>query len=469
MRTISCPLLAEWLSCGRELPSSTCALACGFPQAARSSGPICLTPSRLRLTKAERARLLAAVGITPAEAALFQVIQYGITDPPEYLPRRALNYAFHDSATLAESQAALDACLAKGWLQVIDERALAEIQTTLRADGCLGPVYGLPDLGGVDFTAAGAERWLHFNAYSDFGYSPRPFSYTDVVHSQTAHYFTSHAGAADYLEKYVDPETTTIHGPVAIGPWRADWWLTFREGVRVDLDVRSQWELARHDDSDNSLPPCIGNGPRGRADLQDALDRRHMTRAQWHLLNLVRTDPVQEIVSRASRTSRRKLGVELSDEECLNALEGCLRNGWIRQLDRAAIAEIQASLRLEPAETPLPLDFAARLGGLDYTPVGAGLYWSIVTEVNGPDWLATFSLTHEYYREEHRYCESRGGCTSGVFGGLATAGKAVRSEQCPRIGPWCAHWSEKFPSGYRLELQLGDPSVWPGVAMSYGS
>ena len=33
----------------------------------------------------------------------------------------------------------------------------------------------------------------------------------------------------------------------------------------------------------------------------------------------------------------------------------------------------------------------------------------------------------------------------------------VRAHRLAPIGPWCGSWWERFPSGYRLELEIGNP------------
>jgi hypothetical protein len=109
---------------------------------------------------AQRAAELAEIGITPAEASLLFIIHYGVTVPPSDLCRRTGidEYAFGGPVTRAESEAALVDCLSKGWLQVIDEAALGRIQHELLDASLLGPIYGFPQVGGVDFTPAGAEQ-----------------------------------------------------------------------------------------------------------------------------------------------------------------------------------------------------------------------------------------------------------------------------------------------------------------------
>src|SRR5437870_4745758 len=115
-----------------------------------------LTP----LTLTAKALDPADVGVTPAEDALFTAVHYGLTTSPSDLPSTAARESYGEgSATEEECGTALTACLAKGWLQVIDEPALARIADELRAGRFIGPIYGLPPIGVVDFTRAGAELW----------------------------------------------------------------------------------------------------------------------------------------------------------------------------------------------------------------------------------------------------------------------------------------------------------------------
>src|SRR5262245_12903882 len=99
------------------------------------------------------------MGITPPEAALFNVIHYGMTAFPSAMPSIAArpNYSLAAPVTETECQTALAACLSKGWLQVLDDRTLARIVDELREARFVGPIYGLPGVGCVDFTHLGAE------------------------------------------------------------------------------------------------------------------------------------------------------------------------------------------------------------------------------------------------------------------------------------------------------------------------
>src|SRR5262245_59823613 len=126
--------------------------------------------ARLAARIAARDRALAELGLTLAEAALFNLVHHGFTNPPEFVAEDAAkrDYALGGPATdpggplpLESCRLAMADCLAKGWLRVIDEARLAGILDDLRRGGFLAPVW-LPWDGGVDFTPAGADPWLRF-------------------------------------------------------------------------------------------------------------------------------------------------------------------------------------------------------------------------------------------------------------------------------------------------------------------
>jgi hypothetical protein len=97
---------------------------------------------------------------------------------------------------------------------------------------------------------------------------------------------------------------------------------------------------------------------------------------------------------------------------------------------------------------------------IGFTPAGAALYRMIAAEWLGPTWEdeTHVSVSEETYREEHRYCESEEGLQA-LLQKYAGGELDVRASQVVPIGPWCVHWWKRFPRGYRLELQLGDPGA----------
>jgi hypothetical protein len=80
----------------------------------------------------------------------------------------------------------------------------------------------------------------------------------------------------------------------------------------------------------------------------------------------------------------------------------------------------------------------------------------IAAEWLGLDWEDDLSVWNDYYREEHRYCETEEGL-QGIVQEHAARGEVVRTSKLVPLGPWCVYWWERFPAGYRLELEIGEP------------
>jgi hypothetical protein len=146
-----------------------------------------------------RARILADLRLTRADAALFTTLHYGLTTTPEFLPGSAAAEDYNPigpRATEEECRVALGHCLARGWLQIIDEPTRERIAGDLRAGGYLGPIYqgGGPEVGCVDFADAGLALWRRLGELTLPGRNP-PFAYTDGVHEKTARFFQTAAAA----------------------------------------------------------------------------------------------------------------------------------------------------------------------------------------------------------------------------------------------------------------------------------
>jgi hypothetical protein len=446
------------------------------------------------LNQRERARIererrtlaaLAELGVTPAEASLFHVVNYGMALQPSSLCGVAAEeyYRFPGVTTELECQAALDACLNKGWLQLIDEPALGRITEDLKAGTFIGPVYGLPEVGGIDFTPVGAALWMKFLQQRSRDTTRIPFAYTDVVHEKTARYFQSHETAvAEIKEASAEDDVVSIDGPTSIGPWRAQWWRRFPEGYRIDIEQRRQWKghasgvgeecsLHRHPEKSNSQR------------LKNILDRHNVTFAEWIVLAALNRGPKsfdQKRLRWLVEEANREFGFTVSESVFQDGLEACLKNGWVRVLNQQILDEIRAWLREDP--TVLAVPRIARLephaccyrpdphqpdrlipeptpddhiyGEIDFAPSGANLYRMISAEWLGPDWEDHLRVANGYYREEHRYCESEGGFRD-IVPEYQARGENVQAVRVVPLGPWCVSWWERFPNGFRLEIEVG--------------
>lgn len=424
-------------------------------------------------------KILAELGVTPDEASLFIVIQYGIGAEPEDLPRHAAAdvYRLSDSVSEESCRGALAACLAKGWLQVIDDAALAEIAARLRAGCVLGPVYGLPSVGKVDFTQAGADLWVRIR---DCDGPAKPFASTDVVSETTARYFTTRAAAEAEAESawggYDD--TVAVSDPTPTGPWRAEWWRQFPQGYRIDIEERRQWQGR----CSRGGEECYFPGSLDRADpvpLRRTLDCRNVALAEFVVLAAMEGGPRQlddHDFPSLVRYADRDFGSPLTEAECRVGLDACLRYGWLRVLDEAVIDEVRALVRCDSVALALPrtaelrpvghggefvpasceivpVPARERWGQVDFTLTGAALYRAISAEWLGDDWEDGLQVSNGYFREEHRYCTAESGFRH-IVAEYEAEGQVVRSKRVVPIGPWCVNWWEQFPAGFRMELEI---------------
>jgi hypothetical protein len=108
----------------------------------------------------------------------------------------------------------------------------------------IGPIYGLPDVGDVDFTAAGASCFEDVHkvlfgphVFDTFGYH--------VKDSEEAWYFVKKDAAAQSAWQLVDgPPLEDLSRASPIGPWCVYWWLRFAEGYRLVRSRRSPSETS---------------------------------------------------------------------------------------------------------------------------------------------------------------------------------------------------------------------------------
>ncbi|HEV3384144.1 MAG TPA: hypothetical protein VG097_04975 [Gemmata sp.] len=425
--------------------------------------------------------------MTRADSALFTAIYYGFVLSPSHLPERAMREDYNNDGsrvTEEECRVALINCLAKGWLQIIDETERKRIADRLQKDNVLGPIYGgLPNVGGIDFTDAGAELWdrLCQQLQPKKGMA---FPYTDVVHEKSVHYFRTLEVAIAAMEEIRSwDDVIAVNGPLPIGPWRAQWWRQFPEGYRIDVEQRRQW-WGRADSGNESCYLDLSKRNIDSKKLQHILNCHNVTLAEW--LMMVNMEPDWNMDSdclseKASEFGNRVLSVTISEEQCREGLEACLRNGWLRVVDQQTTNEVRLLLKedpvhlavprtaesrpreccyqiksLEPGQIVLvPVPATHRLGKIDFTPTGAELYRMISDEWLGSDWENDLSVNREYYWEVHYYCESEERLEL-VVQEHVVKGDVVRASRMVPIGPWCVNWWQRFPKGYRLELDLGD-------------
>ncbi len=388
----------------------------------------------------EQTDALTELGLTPPEVSLFHVVQYGLTLPPPHLPARAASESYRVGGAFTEDacRAALSGCLNKGWLQVIDETVLDRIADELRAGRFLGPIYGLPSVGDVDFTATGAALWERFRDRPSRAERRAPFAYSDVLREKTVRYFrTRTAAIAGAVEARSGDDVVSVTEPVPTGPWRAQWWRRFPAGYRIDVEERGQWQdRGSGGDEDCYLDRSARTIDPAR--LRSVLDRHNVTIAEWLLLASMERayfrDSVTNLVHGAVESANREFGADVTEAECGEGLDACLRYGWLRVHDQQSLDEVRSLLRDDPtllavprtAENrpreccctfdplrpgtlvPVPMPDTRRYGQIDFSPAGATLYRMISAEWLGADWEDDLCVARGYEWEEHRYSAEEG-------------------------------------------------------------
>jgi hypothetical protein len=405
----------------------------------------------------DEAAALSDMGITPSEASLFNVLHYGLTVPPPDLCRRAAyrDYSVGGPVSVAENSAALASCLSKNWLQIVDEAVLDRLQLEIRQAGILGPIYDYPNLGGVDFTHAGAEQWFRICERLWNGGRHESSAYCDIVHRKSAHYFSSQSKAVSERDRWKGYDSiVSVTEPSPIGPWRANWWRRFPEGYRIDVEERMQWK-GRASGGEGFVFLYLGELPFDLSHASDVLDRYNVAWAEWIVLASVeQRNDRHGIVRRAAEISKQ-FGKNLAASECLGGIETCLINGWLRRVDEQFTTEIRRLLRADPVFMPVPFDLERHSVEMDYSVDGAHHYRMLSAEIFGIDWEDSLRVEEGYFREEHRYCATEAGLEA-VEEQCANSNETPKSRRVEAIGPWCVYWWQLYPEGYRLELTFGE-------------
>lgn len=426
--------------------------------------------------------ILAGLGVTAPEASLFHVIQYGLTLKPAAVADRASwpDYSMVGPHSEEACRAALEDCLEKGWLQLIDEERVAAIAAELRSKQVMGPIYRLPEPGGIDFTLAGAALWLTILGRRE-SFSRPPFAYTDGVEEKTTRYFPTLAAArAEMGELRELDDLVSVEGPFPIGPWRAQWWRRFPEGYRLEVEQRRKWE-GRAGGGEERCYLVLKGQEIDLDRLRGVLDRRHMTLEQWLLMICLELPDfgrsAKTLCGHAAQFARRRAGLSMTAKQCLGGLEECLRQGWLRIENREAMEEVERLLCEDPVVLAVPgiarrrptglfyeddpLQPGRRIaklesravGAVDFSPAGAALYRDLMGEWLGDGWEDRLDVCVRRSWEVHHYCETEAGFT-GVGDDEIARGHIVTARRIVPIGPWCVFWWMRFPAGFRLELEF---------------
>lgn len=423
----------------------------------------------------------ARLGVHILEASLFHVLHFGLHLPPEDLADRATwpDYRLGGAARVEDSLAALKDCLGRGWLQVIDEQALSRIRAELRAEGRIGPIYGLPEVGDVDFTPEGAALWRSDGQNRTRAAFLLPFAYSVTCWREDFLYFRNRSCAAAALKEHQEfEEVVSATGPTEVGPWRAQWWRRFDAGYRIRIESRSpEYASIGVPGADCHLDQSVTSSE--RQGLAPILARHGLSLCEWLMLRAMEQTWSQSSTSALCR-GVRSLGEQIFETTFTNddlhaAWNACRRQGWLTVIGEPELQAILAylhdvpALHAVPTLTELwsdelryadgpggrlePLAAGRRMGQIDFTPAGAEFYRAVSGEWLGADWEDRLNVTQTQEYEKDYY-----GLDSEGFAGLTeehvAKGEIVLQRRIVPIGPWCLYWWKPFPAGHRLELRL---------------
>src|SRR5262245_49755816 len=136
------------------------------------------------------------------------------------------------SISSTEADRSVSECLQRNWLRVVDRTSLSKIREGLLRKPALGPIYGLPRIGDLDFTPRGARLFLRVR--SRIHETSLTSQHVFVVErKKKTHLFTVRLEAAKKAAEQAKKGLRTVSGPTKIGPWRIYWWERFSKGYRV--------------------------------------------------------------------------------------------------------------------------------------------------------------------------------------------------------------------------------------------
>lgn len=195
----------------------------------------------------------------------------------------------------------------------------------------------------------------------------------------------------------------------------------------------------------------------GQERLTQVLAQHQLTQVEWLLLDYAGhhfcgqwTD---HFLFHFAQNCRLCLHRKVTVDECRAAFEHCVTAGWVRIVDEAALAEIESLMHDEPSAAVLPQTSRLNVGNVDFTPAGARFYRQLSAEWLGMDWEDQLLIDRGLEWKMHYYCASQQGF-EGTLQEHEDRGDIIVSSNVVPVGPWCVHWWQRFPAGYRMGVAL---------------
>jgi hypothetical protein len=182
------------------------------------------------------------VGVSDAEYAALDLVYYETRLRSTAAQWTSRHWRAYGKSTQPSSvyDAAIASLIAAGRLQVIDESAIHRISAYLKCQPAIGPLDGLPSIGSLDFTIQGLQLWnqmleLRYGKQEAnrlyWNIAARGASYPNGTCEIFAYSVSSLCEFAEAIEAQL------VSSPIAIGPWRCQWWHLIPSGCRAIVKV----------------------------------------------------------------------------------------------------------------------------------------------------------------------------------------------------------------------------------------
>lgn len=362
----------------------------------------------------------------------------------------------HRPLSEGEADAAVNACFARNWIAPVDVVALQENAVRLQHRGILGPVFGMPQPGRVDFTAAGAE---FFTKARDDIYG------NDIKSATEWSCLLAHCGHFYYLDRQeAENEHTSIardpYSAVGVieetGPWMVRWWETHPRGYRFEItvscfDSSTQRPIEGGQSAGTSARPK--RSPRPWDQIRGVLGEHGVDPQIWTLLAICYQGawPKRDLLQRAEAIWRRRTGAgEVVD--WVRELDACFDKDLLLYLDATGKERIRNRLSSSKAIGPIVSPFDDLNDSVDLTESGLRLYRMIRGSATGIA-IENSITTSDCSWEIRRYWYVEASEAHKGRSRYQDDAHAFSVSEVRQIGAWCPVWWQIFERGYFFDVE----------------
>ena len=430
---------------------------------------------------------LGQFGLTPIDFDILDELGYSPTDAAVVV---AL-VSGRSERSPDECRQSIERCLKSGLVQRCDDASLRRMFDIVCSAFPIGPVNVFPRCGDLDFTEGGSVAYQRIcRGLRDRRPKKQPIVedgrvFSTIVRQQEVNYFADDRDARAFISALdLVGETVTSIRMVESEPWRRQWWEPLLEGCKVIVATSNPtdpifkfWRASHVAIGLERSEDRIELGPKLEEQAR-AAGRHGISWSEWCVLRHLGAEGFassgQVAMGAVSANSGNGLA-ELSYDECLQALDSCIHQGWVWKLDGAAMERIKRHLSSSTPATLLRPIPESRDDVVTLSFDGAERFRSIFEAAFGK--APTFDFwryehhrfpggSHgeyghlieqqvvEYYALSEQRASDCGVNDDGLFSDQVVGERVHRRSEPEAIGPWCVNWWKGFPAGWRVEVEF---------------